>query len=955
MGLLKQKVSRITLLFGFVFLVLLCTGVSTYGAEPVATGIVGEGGVNVRSSYSTSSNIVTTLGEGTSVTVVMEKYTSANSSDETTRWYSIKKSGIQGWVRADCISVSYTPVTATVTGNINVRTGPGTGFTSEGKIEKGTTVSVRLKAETSSGAAWYQIVYNGNGKFVSGSYVSFPEENTTVNTNFSNELAAFPSSYHAALTALHQKYPAWHFKAKSMNYTWDAALDEQMYNVKMNTIPSSKPDGWKMVADGTYNFDTKKYIGLDGSSWVAASKKTVAFYMDPRNWLDEINIFMFESLIYDPASQSEAMVKSLLSQTAIKPSFSSSYMLAGETFDISPVYLAAKSRLELGTSDYMVSGTKFTYNGKTYQGFYNAYNIGASDSSSGDAAKKGLVYAAGSGSYLRPWKTLDLAIRGGAQFIAEDFIGNNQHTLYYERFNVANGLSAIGTHQYMTNTMAAATQANITYWEYEENDMLETAFTFEIPVYQNMPSTKAAEPKSGSNNYYLDSLKVYEGSSKKAFTATFNRFKNTYTLKSTVPYDVDTLTVNAVANAADAQITITGNTGLQIGSNQIKVKVKAASGLYKYYYINLTKEAAKKVVAPDVKISNEPSSGKIQLSWASAPNADTYQIFRSTSKSGTYTHLQTVTASPYIDTTAVAGTTYYYQVKSVGTEGIIGEANSAIVYRACDLPRPVVKAVNVASTGKIKLSWQKIDGAKGYEIYRATSKNGTYQKLSTITRTSVTNTKVTVGKTYYYKVKALSNVKSSANSAYSEIVLRTCDLPRPVVKAVNVASTGKIKLRWNAIEGAKGYEIYRATSKNGTYKKLSTVTGTSVTNTKATAGKTYYYKVRAISKLKNAANSADSAYVSRTCDLPRPVVTIKLSKGKPRLSWRKIEGAKAYEIYRATSKNGTYKKLATTTKTYATNTKVTSGKTYYYRVRALSEVRNAANSAYSLKQSKTAR
>jgi len=962
-----KKVMRIFIFISFnllLFCSLLQIEVNAASA-PYAEGVVSEkDGVYVRSTYDVNSKSVTTLSYNESVTVIRERFTSSSSTALTTRWYYVNYGGGYGWIRADLLTLSYTTVEGKTTDSVNLRKGAGTSFDVVTTLEKGDEVKVRLTVYSSTGYKWYKVVYNGYYRYIRATYVTLEdpevdddqeEEETApvINTDFEAELAKFPSSYHDAIRELNEKYPTWHFKANNLSYSWTDALGEQMYSYAINTIPSNKADSFKAVAEETYNFDGHYYYAMDGSGWVAASKQAVAYYMDPRNWLDEINVFMFESLSYDSVTQKESMVKQLLSETAIPQKYSSSYMTAGSTYGVSPVYLAAKSRLELGTSSFMVDGHEFTYNGKTYKGYYNAYNIGASDSSDGSAALKGLYYAASGSTYLRPWNTLDKAIRGGAKYIAEDFIGNNQHTLYYERFNVANGLANIGTHQYMTNTMAPATQANITFWEYSDSRMLDTAFTFEIPVYKDMPATAASMPPGkGNNNCYLDSLKVYDGDTRKYFTASFDRFTSTYTLKKNIPYETDELVIKAATNVDDAKVTISGNGDFVVGDNKITVKVTSSSGVVMRYYIKLTKSEATTVIAPEVKVSNNASTGKPVLTWEAAPNADKYQVYRSLKKDGEYKLLKTVTDYKYTHTGAVAGKTYYYKVKSVGTERVIGEAFSEPVYRTCDLPRPEVKASNVASTGKIKLTWDKIEGAKEYVIYRATSKTGTYEKFYTTTGTSFRNTSAKAGKTYYYKVKAISEVKSAANSAFSKSVYRTCDLPRPVVKASNVASTGKIRLTWDKIEGAKAYEIYRATSKNGTYKKLYTTTGTSFRNTSAKAGKSYYYKVKAVSEVKSAANSAFSEYVYRTCDLKRPVISLKLSsKGKPRISWDAVDGAKEYAVYRSTSKNGTYKRLITTTKTAITNTSAKAGKTYYYKVKAISEVKSAANSAYSLKKS----
>lgn len=355
--------------------------------------------------------------------------------------------------------------------------------------------------------------------------------------------------------------------------------------------------------------------------------------------------------------------------------------------------------------------------------------------------------------------------------------------------------------------------------------------------------------------------------------------------------------------------------------------------------------------SPQVSSSNVAATGKIELTWEEVAGAVEYRIYRATSKNGTYTRMKTTTDTSYTNTSAKAGKAYYYKVEAVDNYGNV--AVSQIISRTCDLARPTVTLSNVESSGKIKVSWDAVDGAVQYEVYRAASKNGTYIKVKTTTGTSYTNTSAEAGKTYYYKVKAIAE-KSAANSAYSAVKSRTCDLARPTVTLSNVASTGKIKVSWDAVDGAVEYEVYRATSKNGTYTKVNTTTGTSYTNTSAEAGKTYYYKVRAVAE-KSAANSAYSTVKSRTCDLARPSVSITLnSSGKPKLSWKAISGAVEYQVYRATSKNGEYKLVKTTTSTSFTNTGAKSGVTYYYKVIAVAS-KEAANSAYSKVVYKTAK
>ena len=261
------------------------------------------------------------------------------------------------------------------------------------------------------------------------------------------------------------------------------------------------------------------------------------------------------------------------------------------------------------------------------------------------------------------------------------------------------------------------------------------------------------------------------------------------------------------------------------------------------------------------------------------------------------------------------------------------------------LNKPVVTTSNVASTGKVKLTWNAVDGAVKYRVYCATESNGTYKLLKTVTATNHIHAYGQAGVKYYYRVQAVA-ASAANNSDRSAVKARTCDLPRPTITATNVESSGKVRLTWDAVDGAVKYQIYRSTEPNGTYPLVYTVTGTKYTHTSGEAGVKYYYKVRAVASNTNA-NSACSPVKARTCDLARPDVSIaRNNNGKPKLTWNAVPGAVKYQVYRADSKSGTYSLKYTTAKTSYTNTGAVNGNTYYYKVKAIHSV-SAANSAFS--------
>ena len=305
------------------------------------------------------------------------------------------------------------------------------------------------------------------------------------------------------------------------------------------------------------------------------------------------------------------------------------------------------------------------------------------------------------------------------------------------------------------------------------------------------------------------------------------------------------------AKVWDTYCLVNGSTGLYDGTQEITLAKGTYYLLVNSYYSFQTGNYSfqfNEAPVPKVKLSSVASSGKIKVSWAAIEGAAKYEVWRSTSKSSGYKKLTTTEKLSYTDASAVAGTKYYYKARAINEEGKAGKYGSP-KYRVCDLARPVVTGTHVSSTGKNKLKWKAVDGAVKYQVYRADAEAGPYKLMKTTTDLSYTNTGAEAGVKYFYKVKAL-HTNSSADSAYSEVKGLTCDLARPVVTA-SLAS-GKPKLSWKAVDGAVSYKVYRADTENGAYKLMKTTTALTYTDTGAVKGKTYWYKVRAISRNTDA-------------------------------------------------------------------------------------------------------
>ncbi len=257
-------------------------------------------------------------------------------------------------------------------------------------------------------------------------------------------------------------------------------------------------------------------------------------------------------------------------------------------------------------------------------------------------------------------------------------------------------------------------------------------------------------------------------------------------------------------------------------------------------------------------------------------------------------------------------------------------------------PAPKAPALKITTvSGKPKISWNAVDGAVKYWVYRSTDgKNFKYYDRTN--NTSYTNKSTEIGTTYYYKVKAVN-----ANNAASDYSVSKGIRCKPAAPTVSIYRTnGKPKLSWKAVSGAKKYWIYRSTDGKN-FKYWDSTTKLSYTNSGAASGTKYYYRVKAVAVVngKNVV-SANSSKKSLLTSLAKPSVSITTSNGKPKLTWKAVTGADKYYIYRSTD-GKTFKYWDSTTKTSYINSGAKKNTKYYYKVKAVCASNSNANSAQS--------
>lgn len=674
---------------------------------------------------------------------------------------------------------AYTGAATVKASSLNVRSGAGTGYQAIGRLAAGASIQVLGEQRGTDGKTWYQIRFSGTGGteqtgYVSAEYVRLPVSYTT-DSDFEAKLSAegFPESYKNGLRQLHAQYPNWVFKAKKTGLDWNTVIENEAL-LGRNLVSSGSISSWKSVESGAYNWDNSTWTGFDGSNWVAASEDIIRYYMDPRNFLDDIYVFQFLSHEYNSSTQTRdglaKMVEgSFLSGTtdstgtgsstgstgASGPSGSSgssggvskdgpgrsqgkdqdvnhgpgvsggssrnSGSPAGSTGEVSleaphasvtprnhnlvmtgigvgeapgsssqntgapsgpsgsnapsssgssntggpgvssgsggsdssvsvgqapgsggqasgtgsssgpsssgsssgtpssntgsgsklyvdiimdaaaqsgvsPYVLAAMILQEQGTNggSPLISGN---YSG--YPGYYNFFNVEAYQSGSMSAIQTGLRYASQSGSYGRPWDTVEKSIIGGAQNYGDNYVKAGQNTFYLKKFNVQG--SNLYKHQYMTNIQGAASEAERLSKAY--SSVKDSALEFQIPVYNNMPETACAAPVGdGSPNNKLSSLSA-EGYS---LTPSFGKDTESYNL--IVNTSVSSIQVNAAAADSKASVSGAGSIPLNGSTTDIAITVTAENGSARTYTIHVVKQDGGPVSSGSSGSAGSPSS-----------------------------------------------------------------------------------------------------------------------------------------------------------------------------------------------------------------------------------------------------------------------------------------------------------------------------------------------------------
>lgn len=412
----------------------------------------------------------------------------------------------------------------------------------------------------------------------------------TTDDSYANQLRnkGFPESYISPLTKLHAIYPNWNFEVSNTNLDWSTAVSEEYSPVYKNLISTTNTS--LLSTDGAaYSNGTYKQFE---PGWYAPSKQTIAFYMDPRNWLSDATIFMFEQLSYNSNLHTANTVQQILNGTFMAGSYTyngqtwsyaNTFVEAGKQRNISPVQLASRVIQEQGT---MGSAT-INMNGGDGKTYYNHFNINAYGSDTATIVANALSTAKANG-----WTSPYLSIIGGSSTISNGYNSVGQDTIYYQKFNTINTKS-LYWNQYMANVRVLPSESYTMYKSYYSSGILNSAFTFKIPVYNNMPDATTLSTSGNADNT-LKSLSVTGCDLNPSFTSAATNY--TCSVSSTT----NQVTVSATKSSSYSSVKGDGVIVLSSNSTVANVVVTAANGETKTYKITINKVESGKESPSDI-------------------------------------------------------------------------------------------------------------------------------------------------------------------------------------------------------------------------------------------------------------------------------------------------------------------------------------------------------------------
>ena len=283
--------------------------------------------------------------------------------------------------------------------------------------------------------------------------------------------------YKELIDELQASHPNWTFTLFYTKLDWEDVIsneghsDDRTYPLNLIPDSSSYPEDWKCEIDRDKTFDN--------GTWLCASDKAIKYQMDPRNILNQDNVFQFLELNYVEGAQTIEGINDITEGSFLEgDDISEALIEAGKKADVDPYFIASRLIQEQGRDGTTLS-KGYEYEDKVV---YNPFNVNAKGNSQEEILQNAAEYA-----YNQGWDTLEKALIGGVEFIKEGYINKGQDTLYLQKFDIVNEDEKLYVNQYMQNLLAPQSEASNMLKIYEYSDTVDSNLNFVIPLYENMP------------------------------------------------------------------------------------------------------------------------------------------------------------------------------------------------------------------------------------------------------------------------------------------------------------------------------------------------------------------------------------------------------------------------------------------------------------------------------------
>ncbi len=257
----------------------------------------------------------------------------------------------------------------------------------------------------------------------------------------------------------------------------------------------------------------------------------------------------------------------------------------------------------------------------------------------------------------------------------------------------------------------------------------------------------------------------------------------------------------------------------------------------------------------------------VLLQWESESSDSSFDLYRS-EDGRNYTKMASLSGQEGLvkcyDHDVVMGKTYYYKIVQMSSGEVVGESNTTRLKVV--LPAPAKLKAKVIKKTRVQLTWNKVQNAYSYTLYRSTKSSGGFQKLTTVKGAQYVDYDVSRGTTYYYKIVANHKKKKNWQSQKSSVVSAHLNMVAPLV--IGSYTKNRIKLTWKKVKGADSYYVYKKSSK-GKFELVKKTSKLYYTDSNVKKGRSYTYKVLAIDKVDGSVVKGDACqpYTIKAVDI----------------------------------------------------------------------------------------